>query len=185
VITSPLPGDGKSTIAMSLATILSEQGQRPVLLIEADLHKPALAKSLGLRPRPGLAECLEDGADPLSQLRRVEPLGWYSLQAGYPRGNPTELMQSDALKTVLEKLSPYFDWILIDTPPVLPVTDALSLSKQVDATLLIARADRTPREAIEQAVTAIGRKHVLGILLNATEGLGRRYSQYYGHYGRK
>ena len=185
VITSPMPKDGKSTIAMSLATSLSEQGQRTVLLIEADLHQPALAKSLGLRPRPGLAECLEDGVDPLSQLRKVEPLGWYSLQAGSPRGNPTELIQSDALKAVMERLMPYFDWILIDTPPVLPLTDALSLSRQVDATLLVARADRTPREAIEQALTVIGRKHVLGIVLNGAEGLDRLYSQYYGHYGKK
>ena len=185
VITSPLPEDGKSTIAMSLATSLSEQGQRTVLLVEADLHQPSLAKSLGLRPTPGLAECLEDGLDPLSQLRKVEPLGWYLLKAGSPRGNPTDLIQSDGLKTVMERLTPYFDWILIDAPPVLPLTDALSLSRQVDATLLVARADRTPREAIEQALTVIGRKHVLGIVLNGTEGLGRLYSQYYGHYGKK
>ncbi len=180
-----MPEDGKSTIAMSLATNLSEQGQRTVLLIEADLHKPALARSLGLRPRPGLAECLEDGLDPLSQLRKVEPLGWYSLQAGSPRGNPTELIQSDALKALMERLTPYFEWILIDTPPVLPLTDALSFSRQVDATLLVVRADRTPREAIEQALTVIGRKHVLGIVLNGAEGLGRLYSQYYRHYGKK
>ena len=185
MITSPLAEEGKSTIAMSLATTLAEQGQRAVLLIEADLHQPSIGKSLGLGPRPGLAECLEDGLDPLSQLSKVEPLSWYSLRAGNPRGNPTELMQSDALKTVLERLTPYFDWILIDTPPVLPLTDALSLSRQVDATLLVARADRTPREAIEQALTVIGRKHVLGIVLNGVEGLGRLYSEYYGHYGKK
>jgi succinoglycan biosynthesis transport protein ExoP len=185
VITSPMPEDGKSTIAMSLATILAEKGQRTVLLIEADLHHPTQAKELGFSQRPGLAECLEDGLDPLSQLSKVEPLSWYSLRAGNPRGNPTELMQSDALKTVLERLTPYFEWILIDTPPVLPLTDALSLSRQVDATLLVARVDRTSREAIEQTLTVIGRKHVLGIVLNGVEGLGRLYSQYYGHYGKK
>jgi Mrp family chromosome partitioning ATPase len=85
----------------------------------------------------------------------------------------------------MERLTPYFEWILVDTPPVLPLTDAISLSKQVDATLLVARADRTPREAIEQALTVIGRKHVLGIVLNGTESLGRRYSQYYQKYGEK
>jgi hypothetical protein len=67
-----------------------------------------LAKSLGLSSRSGLAEWLEDGLDPLSQIWKVEPMGWYSLWAGNPRGNPTELMQSDALKTVLEELTPYF-----------------------------------------------------------------------------
>ena len=85
----------------------------------------------------------------------------------------------------MERLTPYFEWILMDTPPVLPLTDALLLSRQVDATLLVARADRTPRDAIEQALTVIGRKHVLGIVLNGTEGLGRLYSQYYRYYGKK
>jgi capsular exopolysaccharide synthesis family protein len=185
VVTSPMPEDGKSTIAMSLATGLSERGQRPVLLLEADLHQPTIGRSLGVRLRPGLAECLEDGVDPLTLLRNVEPLGWYLLHAGNPRGNPTELIQSDALKGVMESLAPYFDWILIDTPPVIPLTDALSLSRQVDATLLVARADRTPREAIEQALTVIGRKHVLGLVLNCADSLERLYSEYYGHYGKK
>ena len=186
VITSPMSGDGKSTIAMSLATSLSDHGQRTVLLIEADLHQPSVGRSLGLRSKPGLAECLEDATDPLTLLRRIEPLGWYLLQAGSSRGNPTELIQSDAFKGVMEGLAPYFDWILIDTPPVIPLTDALSLSRQVDATLLVARADRTPREAIEQALTVIGRKHVLGLVLNGADSLGRLYSEYYyGRYSKK
>jgi capsular exopolysaccharide synthesis family protein len=185
VITSPMPQDGKSTIAMSLATTLAEEGKRTVLLIEADLHQPSVVRSLGLCAQPGLAECLEDGLDPMSLLRKLDPLGWYVLQAGVARANPTELMQSDALKTLLERLAPYFDWILIDTPPVLPLTDALLLARQADAALLVARANRTPREAIEQALTLIGRKHVLGIVLNGADGLARRYSQYYGHYAKK
>ena len=184
VITSPMPQAGKSTIAMSLATTLAEMGKRTVLLIEADLHRPSLATSLGLRPQPGLAECLEAGLDPLSQVRKMDPLGWYSLQAGRPRGNPTELLQTDALKTVMERVSPYFDWILM-TPPVLPLTDALLLARQADTALLVARADRTPREAIEESLKLIGQKHVLGIILNGAEGLGRLYSKYYGHYGKK
>jgi capsular exopolysaccharide synthesis family protein len=185
LITSPMPKDGKSTIAMSLATSLSERGQRSILLIEADLHQPSVGKSLGLRLKPGLAECLENGLDPLPLLHRLEPLGWYLLQAGNSRGNPTELIQSDALKPLVERLTQYFDWILIDTPPVIPLTDALSLSRQVDATLLVARAGRTPREAIEQALTVIGRKHVLGMVLNGADSLNRLYSEYYGHYGKK
>ncbi len=74
VITSPLPGDGKSTIAMSLATTLAEGGRSNVLLIEGDLHRPSIANSLGVRPRPGLAECLQDGLDPFSQIRKMERL---------------------------------------------------------------------------------------------------------------
>ena len=184
MITSPLPEDGKSTIAMCLATALAEGGKRPTLLIEADLHRPGIAKSLGLRSRPGLAECVEGGLGPMDQIVKVEPLGWYLLQAGKTRSNPTDLLQSEALQAVMQQVSPYFDWILIDTPPVLPLTDALSLSRQADAALLVARADRTSREAIEKAVTLIGKKHVLGIVLNGAEGLSRLYSQYYGAYGK-
>ncbi len=182
VITSPIPDDGKSTIAMCLATTLAEGGRRSTLLIEADLHHPSLASTLGLRQRPGLAECLEAGIDPLSQLQKVEPMGWHLLQAGTPLGNPTELLQSEALSAVMQRVSSHFDWILIDSPPALPLTDALSLSRQVDATLLVTRADRTSREAIDETLTLIGRKHVLGIVLNGAEGLNRLYSEYHGYY---
>jgi capsular exopolysaccharide synthesis family protein len=185
VVTSPLPEDGKSTIAMSLATALSEGGKQAVLLIEADMHRPGIGGSLGIRPRAGLAECLEDGLDPMAQIRKVEPLGWYFLQAGEARGNPAELLQSDTVASVIQGVSTYFDWVLVDTPPVLPLTDALLLSRQVDATLLVARAGRTSHEAIEDALKRIGRKHVLGIVLNGAESLARLYSKYYGYYPKK
>jgi len=181
LITSPLPRDGKSTISLNLATALSEGGKRTVLLIEADLHHPTLTEQLGLEGRPGLADCLEGTLNPVMALRRLEPLNWYLLSAGDPRSNPTELLQTDALAGLLEKLSPHFDWILIDAPPVTPLTDALSLARQANATLLVAREGRTPREEIEKAIAVLGRQRVLGIVLNGVEGLDRLYSGYYGY----
>ena len=185
LITSALPQDGKSTTALNLATALAEQGKRSVLLIEADLHHPTLREQLGIKSWPGLAECLEDGLDPVLAVRRLTPLDWYLLPAGVPRGNPTELLQSDALSSVISKLSPHFDWILIDSPPLTPLTDALALARQVDASLLVVRAHRTPRDAVERAVELLGRKRVAGVVLNRLEGLDRVYSKYYGYYGRK
>jgi len=185
VITSPLPEEGKSTMAMCLATALAEGGKHSTLLIEADLHHPTLGASLGLRPERGLAECLESEFDPLSEIRKIEPLGWYLLHAGKTKGNPTELLQSETLSGLMQRVAPHFDWILIDSPPALPLTDAFSLSRQVDATLLVARADRTPREAIEETLKLIGRKHVVGIVLNGAEGLTSLYSKYYGSYRKK
>jgi len=182
LITSPLPGDGKSTIAMNLATTLAEHGQRPVLLIEADLHHPTLTHQLGIEAGHGLAECLQDGLSPLSAVRRLEPLGWYLLSSGKPGTHPTELLLSEALPGVMQELSPYFDWVLIDSPPVIPLTDALSLGRQADASLVVVWAGRTPREAVEQTVNLLGPKHVLGILLNGVEGLHKLYSKYYGYY---
>jgi capsular exopolysaccharide synthesis family protein len=182
-ITSPLPQEGKSTIALNLATMLAEGGKRTVLLIEADLHRPSLSKQLGIEKRAGLADCLEGRMGPEEGLRRLEPLGWYFLSAGELHAHPTELLQTEAFARVLHRLSPYFDWILIDSPPVIPLTDALSLARQANATLLVAREGRTPREAIERAIAVLGRQRVLGIVLNAVESLDRMYSGYYGHGG--
>lgn len=183
LITSPLPQDGKSTIAMNLATALAEEGKRSVLLIEADLHRPTLSEQLGLEIREGLADCLEGSLNPFSVLRRLEPLSWYLLPAGEARSNPTELLQTEALAGILQKLSPHFDWILIDSPPVIPITDALSLARHTNATLLVAREGRTPGDAIEKAITVLGRQRILGIVLNAVENLDRLYSGYYGYSG--
>jgi capsular exopolysaccharide synthesis family protein len=185
LITSPLPGDGKSTIALNLATAVAERGRRAVLLVEADLHQPSLAQYLGLETGPGLAECLEDGLNPMSAIRRLDPLGWYFLSSGTPRSNPTELLQSEALAGHVQELSTHFEWILIDSPPVTPLTDALSLAAQTDGTLLVARAGRTAREAIEETLKLLGPERVLGVLLNGIVGLNRLYSKYSQYYGTK
>lgn len=182
VITSALPQDGKSTIALNLATAMAERGTRRVLLIEADLHRPSLAGYLGVTAAPGLAECLEAGLDPLSAISRLEPLKWYLMQAGQPNGNPSDLMHTPALKTLIEKLALYFDWILIDTPPVVPLSDALSVSQIADASLVVVRADYTPREAVEEAIAALGANHVAAIVFNGAESLNRLYSKYSGYY---
>lgn len=185
LITSPLPGDGKSTIALNLATALSEKGQRAVLLVDGDLHKSALVRQLGIRKGPGLADCLENGLNPMSAVRRLEPLGWYFLSSGNPRAHPTELLQGEVLPAVLQDLSAYFDWILIDAPPVIPLTDALSLARRTDGSLLVVRAERTSRDAVHEAVRLLGHEHVIGVLLNGVGGLNRLYSKYHGYYGTK
>ena len=183
LITSPQPQDGKSTVVLNLATALAEQGQRRVLLFEGDLSQPSLSRHVGLPNRPGLGECLEHGKDPLPLLRRIEPLGWYLLSAGEVQGNPAELLQSPVLGEIFEKVSPYFDWIIVDSPPVIPLTDTLSLKHHVDAGLLVVRAERTPRGMVENAVARIGSKHLLGLVFNASEELGQAYSEYRKQYG--
>ena len=184
LITSALPQDGKSTIALNLATALAEHGKRTVLLVEADLHHPTLTSQLGLKSLPGLAECLEDGLDPMSALRRIDPLGWYILPSGRTERNPTDLLQPSVLAGVMAKLTPHFDWILFDAPPLGPLTDAISLSRFADASLLVVRAGKTPREAVEHAFALLGPKHVLGVVLNGLEGLDRVYSKYRAYYGK-
>jgi capsular exopolysaccharide synthesis family protein len=182
LITSPQPHDGKTTVALNLAVTLAEEGKRTVLLIEGDLHRATLSKELGFAGRPGVADCLESGADPCSLVRRLEPIGYYFLPAGQPRGNPSELLHRPALAKIMESLSRHFDWILIDSPPVAPLTDALSWKDRSDATLLVTRAGQTPIPAVEEALNLLGRKHVLAIILNGVEGLDRLYAKYYNVY---
>ena len=185
VITSPLPQDGKSTVALNLATALAEKGRRKVLLIEADLHCPSLSGNLGVVQTAGLAECLEGGLDPLSAIRRLEPLMWYLLPAGQANGNPTELLQSGLFAEIVQKVSPYFDWVLIDTPPLEPLSDALLAAKSADASLLVVRANRTPQTAVDEALSLLGPQHVAGIIFNGADNLNKLYSKYSGYYGRK
>ena len=145
LIASALAHDGKSTVTLNLATVLAERGKRSVLVVEGDLHHSTLAEILQINPDPGLTECLTGGVTPLAAVRRVEPAGWYLLQAGEPRKNPTELLQTPAFGQILEKLSGCFDWILIDSPPVVPITDAMLLQQHADASLLVVRGGQTPR----------------------------------------
>jgi succinoglycan biosynthesis transport protein ExoP len=184
LITSPLPQDGKSTIALNLATVLAEHGKRTVLLIEADLHHPTLSSQFALPARKGLAESLENGLNPLSFVRRLEPLGWYLLPSGHTERNPTDLLQPGALVHVMSKLSPHFDWIIFDAPPLGPLTDAVSLSRVADASLVVARAGHTPREGVEETFKLLGPKHVLGVVLNGMDGLDKVYSKYRAYYGK-
>ena len=180
LVTGALAHDGKSTVVLNLATALAERGRRTVLVVEADLHHASLSPSLSLKPWCGLTECLTDDATPpLSAIRRIEPLGWYLLPAGEPRRNPTELLQTPAFGQILQKLCPYFDWILIDSPPVIPLTDSLSLQHHADASLLVVRAGHTPREAVEQSIELLGKKNILGVVLNGVEARNHLYYQYH------
>jgi capsular exopolysaccharide synthesis family protein len=179
LITSPLPQDGKSTVAINLATVLAERGKRNVLVVEADLHQGSLVETLRLGPLAGLTQCLAAPAtQPLSAIRRIEPVGWYLLPAGESRKNPMELLHTPAFGRIMQTLAPHFDWILIDSPPVLSLTDPLSLQQHADGTLLIVRAGQTPREAVENAIALLGKKNILGIVLNGVEAPGPSYYQY-------
>jgi capsular exopolysaccharide synthesis family protein len=182
LITSPLPEDGKSTAALNLATALCEKGKRPVLLLEADVYRPTLINKLGLKPWAGLTECFKSKSDPMLAIRRIEPLGFYLLPAGKPDEEGHSLLQSDFISELIKRLSASaFAWILIDSPPTIPIAENLVLRAQADATLLVARARKTPREAIEESTQRLGRDHIMGIVLNDMDGRDCVYSKYYGY----
>jgi capsular exopolysaccharide synthesis family protein len=178
LVTSPLSHDGKSTVVLNLATTLSERGRRTVLVLEADLHRSCLCEHLGINTWAGLADCLHDGIDPLTAIRRIDPFGWHLLPAGEPHKNPTDLLQTPALGTIIQRVSPHFDWILIDSAPAVPLTDAISLQHHADATILVVRAGRTPREAVEQAAALLGPKNIFCAVFNGVEARNHLYTKY-------
>jgi capsular exopolysaccharide synthesis family protein len=183
LVTSPLPGDGKSTTALNLATALAEEKTRSVLLVDADLHLGSITQQLNLDEYAGFAECLHGQMNPLSAIRRVEPLGWHFLPSGRRDvGSPTELLQPQELAILFQKLSSHFDWIVVDSPPILPLSDAVALRQHVDGTLLIARAGFTPEKAVNDAIGLLGRKHILGLVLNGIEKINQPYSSYYQYH---
>ena len=182
LITSPLPGDGKTTVALNLATVLAENGKVPVLLLEADVYRPTVLTRLGLKPWAGLSECSRRGEDPMLAIRRINPLGFHLLPAGQRADEDANVLRSTFTSQLVKSLSASsFGWVLIDAPPTTPVADVLTLNSHADATLLVARAGQTPREAIEESARNLGRDRIIGIILNGIEGLNKAYSRYYGY----
>ncbi len=183
LITSPLPADGKSTTALNLATALAEGGTRRVLLIDADLHRGSLNEELGIRGYSGLSECLQHGLDPITLTRFIEPLGWYLLPSGKLQTvGATEVLHGPELSRIFQRLASVFDWILVDCPPVLSLSDASAIKNHVDGILLVARAGCTPAKAIEDAITLVGKARVIGMVLNGIEDSDQPYSAYHRYY---
>lgn len=182
LITSAAAQDGKSTVTLNLAAVFAAKGKHKVLIIEADLRRPVLLERLGLTKWDGVSACLAEGLDPISAMRRIEPMGFYLLPAGEPVPNPTELLQSERLTRLVQSMSGRFDWILMDSPPTSPIADALTLKPRADAGLLVARSGKTQSEAIEESMRQLGQGFVMGVVLNGVEGLDREYSEYYSKY---
>lgn len=183
LVTSPLPRDGKSTVSMNLAMTLTEKRSKNVLLIDFDLHRGSVTEQLNLEDARGVSECLQSGADPLALIRRVDPLGFFALSRGGCGSDiPSELLLPSALTPFFAAIVPEFDWIIIDSPPVLPLADALSIAQSTDGTLLVARAGKTPAKAVEEAIGLLGRKSLLGILLNGAEERHKGYYKYQSYY---
>lgn len=181
LVTSSLPREGKSTTALNLAASLASHGKDSVALVEVDFRHPSLAEYLGLSPGPGLVRALEDGTDPLTAMRIVDPLGFYFLPAGEPAANPFDLLNSDQFARTLQRLRASVDWVILDAPPANPVPDLLAVTSKVDGCLWVLRAGSTPREAMEDGIRQVGANLIVGMVLNEAEGGEHSYAQYRGY----
>jgi capsular exopolysaccharide synthesis family protein len=189
VVTSPLPGDGKSFTAANLAITIAASGQ-PVVLIDGDLRRPRIASLFGLPEGAGLSDILAGRAEPFEVLQPTHDTGnLMVLGAGPIPPNPSEILGSERMRHLVGELSSAA-LVIIDSPPLLPVTDAAVLSTRADGALVVVNTGRTTYEVLEHALDLLDKAkgHALGIVLNRvpTSGAGAaRYGyQYIGDYYR-
>jgi protein-tyrosine kinase len=179
LITSALPKEGKSFTAANLAQVIVRQHGRRALLIDADLRNPQLHKILGAEAGPGLSEYLRSENDEFSIIQRGPMENLFLIPAGVNTGNPAELLANGRLKFLLSRLETMFDWIIIDSPPAVPVADAALLSNFCDGVLLVVRSNSTPMDAARQARKEFSDRNVVGVVLNGITADLSPYSQYY------
>lgn len=180
LVTSALPGEGKSLTASNLALTLSESYQRRVLLIDGDLRRPSLHDIFGISNGTGLSDGLGRNEARGIPVLEVSPK-LAVLPSGHPMEDPTGLLTSAQMRRVLEAARAGYDWVLIDTPPIGLLSDAKLLGEMVDGVVLVIEAGKTPYPDLLRAVEAIGRERLLGTVLNCLEHVsgGTKYYQSY------
>ncbi|HEY5214975.1 MAG TPA: CpsD/CapB family tyrosine-protein kinase [Acidobacteriaceae bacterium] len=177
LITSTIPQEGKSTISANLACALALTADEKVLLVEGDLRRPSLMRMFGIERTAGMSECIRAEGQQLSGIYHLEDAGLWILPAGKSPGNPLELLQSHKLRSVMDQLTACFDWIIIDTPPVLPLADTSIWTRMVDGVLLVTRQGTTQKHELQKGLEALDQKKLLGALLNGA--VASVYSGYY------
>ena len=187
-VTSASPGDGKSYVATNLALTLSDTYRRRVLLIDADMRRPALHQIFRVPNDGGLAQALNPEADRKVATVRIREL-LTLVPAGRTGSNPLGGLSSDRMKRIVEEATSLFEWVIVDSPPVGVLADARLVAEAVDAAILVVRAGVTRFPDVAAAAETIGHDRILGVVLNAVEPVEiecrHYYSHYYGHEQRK
>jgi capsular exopolysaccharide synthesis family protein len=183
LISSAIPAEGKTVVSSNLAFSLVRQPGCRVLLIDADLRSPRVHMMMGAPATPGMAEYLQNTADEFEVTQRGSEEGLCFIPAGTHVKHPSELISSDRMKHFLDRMKPAFDWIIIDSPPALPVADASVLGGLVDGVLFVVRANSTPSEASVKACKELRDSHILGVVLNTAEEMAGYNSYYSSGYG--
>ena len=181
VVTSSIAEEGKSTVAANLACALAKRHAQKTLLLEGDLRRPTLAQQFGLGKIPGLSELLQGEPAPAMNIYQLESLGFWIMPAGSPPRNPMELLQSGKLSLLMHQLAGWFDWIVIDSPPVLPLADTSVWMRLAEGVLLVTRPGKTSRRQLQRALEAVEQPKLLGAVLNGSSAAiqGDYYHYYY------
>jgi capsular exopolysaccharide synthesis family protein len=177
LITSTIPQEGKSMVAANLACTLALRTQQRVLLLEGDLRRPSLSQEFGLGRNPGLCEYLQGERALTKSIYHLESPGLWILPSGSANSNALELLQSGRLTALMEQLAAWFDWIIIDSPPVLPLADTSVWARLADGILLVTRQGTTDKRQLQRGLEALEPKKLIGALLNCSQSSGN--SDYY------
>ncbi len=183
LIASSLPAEGKTFVTNNLAQAIVRQPDRRCLIIDADLRCSRLHVPLGAPPSPGLTDYLAGEADEMAVIQQGSGGNLCFIPGGKEVANPSELLLNGRLKTLLELVKPVFDWVILDSPPLLPVADASLLADHVDGIILVVRAASTQTSAAERACQELQGRNVVGVVLNAVEKAHSYGSYYYYDYG--
>jgi protein-tyrosine kinase len=186
LVTSATRGEGKSTIATYLAMTIAQFPRKKVLVVDADLRRPRVHRLFGVDNYEGLTECLSHAIDPLKTVQKTELENLDVITSGGPTQVPSRLFESELLSEFLAKVQFYYDIILVDSAPVLAVSDTLFLCAGVDAVLLVVMAGVTPRQVAIRAKEVLldSQANIAGIVVNNVSGVLPYYYdyKYYGAY---
>lgn len=184
VITSAVPSEGKTSTATNLAIALAQTGLR-VLLVDGDLRRPKVASVLGLERSVGLTTVLVGRSELQDSIQKHTDSGIYFLASGPIPPNPTEVLQSRAAQELFDRVSQMFDMVIIDGPPLLPVSDAAIMARDVDGAILVVRHGKTTKDQLKQAALRLNQvdANLLGVMVNMTPKRGGKGSGYGYGYG--
>jgi capsular exopolysaccharide synthesis family protein len=181
LITSTVPQEGKTMVAANLAYTLAGSGGKSVLLIDGDFRRPALTKWLALDAVPGLCEWAQGTSTITTSIHRLGKCGPWVLTAGGIGENRSELIESTKLPQLLEQISGYFNWVIIDSPPVLPLADTSMWARLADGILLVARRGVTEKRHLLRGLESLAPDKLIGVVMNAATTIpARHYAYYYG-----
>lgn len=180
VVTSANPGEGKTTVAGNLALALA-QGESKVLLVDCDMRRPSVHKKFRISNTYGISDLLV-GNKKMESVAHKYNDNLSIVPAGKIPPNPAEMLASKAMTAFLEEMKNYFDYIVLDTPPLQAVADAQILSTKVDGSLIVVRAGVTKKDAVHNAVSIINKVNgnIIGTVLNAADNSKDKYYYYYG-----
>jgi capsular exopolysaccharide synthesis family protein len=179
MVTSALPKEGKSFTSANLAGVLVRQHGRRVLLIDGDLRGPRLHTMLGTGASPGLSDYLQGKSDEFSIMQRGGVENLFFIPSGEQISDPAELVANGRLRFLLQRVEALFDWIILDSPPAVPVSDASVLAKACDGVLMVVRSNVTPVDMARRARQEFPDQALVGVVLNGTDSDSIPYSRYY------